>query len=104
MSSYSQFGSDSEENYGTDTNFQANYRLTTAFVDAHKGPFLTSNRIWIGGYGDYQTDDSDYDALLTSEGIVHTTETPTQMAHEWNSGWVPIAMAALYQDSLNLGS
>ena len=102
MSSYSQFGSDSEASYGTDANFQANYRLTTAFVDAHKGPFLASNRIWIGGYGLYQTDDSDYDALLTSEGIAHTTETPTAMVHTWTSGWVPIALAALYQDSLNL--
>jgi hypothetical protein len=102
MSSYAGFGADSEAGYGTDANFQANYRLTTAFVDAHKAPFLNQNRIWIGGYADYQADDTDYDALLTSEGIAHTTETPTSMAHRWDSGWVPIAMAALYQDSLNL--
>jgi hypothetical protein len=37
-------------NYGTDANFQANYRLTDAFLDAHKTPFLTSNRIFISGY------------------------------------------------------
>jgi len=24
------------------------------------------------------------------------------MAHRWDSGWVPIALAALYQDSANL--
>ena len=41
MSSYDQFGADSAAGYGTDANFQANYRLTTGFVDAHKGPFLT---------------------------------------------------------------
>jgi Putative esterase len=104
MSSYAGFGADSEAGYGTDANFQANYRLTTAFVDAHKAPFLNQNRIWIGGYADYQADDTDYAALLTSEGIAHTTETPTSMAHRWDSGWVPIAMAALYQDSLNLSS
>jgi S-formylglutathione hydrolase FrmB len=104
MSSYAGFGADSEAGYGTDANFQANYRLTTAFVDAHKAPFLSQNRIWIGGYADYQPDDTDYAALLTSEGIAHTTETPTSMAHRWDSGWVPIAMAALYQDSLNLPS
>ena len=104
MSAYDSFGSDSEANYGTDANFQANYRLTRAFVDAHKAPFLTSNRIWIGGFGMYQTDDSDYDALLTSEGIAHLTETPTQMAHRWDSGWVPLALAGLYQDSLRLES
>jgi hypothetical protein len=102
MSSYDQFGANSAANYGTDANFQANYRLTQAFVDAHKGPFLTSNRIWIGGYGLYQTDDSDYNNLLTAEGIQHLTETPTQMAHTWDSGWVPLAMAGLYQDSLNI--
>jgi len=103
MSSYDQSGGDSAANYGTDANFQAYYRLTTTFVAAHKGSFRTSNRIWIGGYQFFQTDVSDYDALLTSEGIAHSTETPPQdMAHRWDSGWVPIALAALYQDSLDL--
>jgi hypothetical protein len=102
MNAYDQFGSSSANEYGTDANFQANYRLTQAFVDAHKAPFLTSNRIWIGGYSAFQTDMSDYDALLTSEGILHTTETPTLIAHRWDSGWVPIALAALHQDSGNL--
>ena len=50
MSAYDQFGSSSADSYGTDANFQANYRLTPAFVDAHKAPFLSNNRIWIGGY------------------------------------------------------
>jgi hypothetical protein len=100
-SSYDQFGDDSAANYGTDANFQANYRLTEAFLHAHRTPFLTSNRIWIGGYGLFQTDDSDYDALLTSEGMAHSTETPQYMAHRWDSGWVSIGLAALYQDSLD---
>jgi hypothetical protein len=102
MSSYDQFGSSSASDYGTDANFQANYRLTSAFLDAHKGPFVTSNRIWIGGYSVFQTDMSDYDALLTSKGILHSTETPTVMTHRWDSGWIPIALAALHQDSANL--
>ncbi len=101
ISSYDQYG-DSAAGYGTDANFQANYRLTTAFVDARKGPFLSNNRIWIGGYSLYQNDVSDYDSLLTSEGIAHSTETPQSMAHRWDSGWVPIALAALHQDSINL--
>jgi K+-transporting ATPase c subunit len=104
MSSYNSLGADSASNYGTDANFQSNYRLTQAFVDAHKAPFLSSNRIWIGGYSEYQPDMTDYGALLTSEGIAHSTETPQQMDHAWGSGWVPIALAALYQDSTNLGS
>jgi hypothetical protein len=101
MSSYDQFGSNSAANYGTDANFQANYRLSTGFVDARKGPFLSNNRIWIGGYNLYQTDDSNYNALLTSEQIVHSSLMQPYPAHSWDSGWVPAAMAALYQDSIN---
>jgi hypothetical protein len=70
MSSFDQFGSNSASNYRTDANFQANYRLTTAFVDVHKEPFLINNRIWIGGYNLYSTDDPDYNNLPTSEAIV----------------------------------
>ena len=60
------------DNYGTEANFQSNYRLTPAFVDAHKAPFTTNNRIWIGGYDFFRQDVVDYDALLTAEGIQHT--------------------------------
>ena len=45
---------------------------------------------------------ADYDALLTSEGIAHITETPTPVAHSWDSGWLPLAMTALEQMSLNV--
>ena len=89
-------------NYGTDANFQANYRLTPIFLEAHKLPFISNNRIWIGGYQGFETDISDYDALLNSVGIAHTTGTPTLMPHRWDSGWVQIALAALSQDSQNL--
>jgi len=103
MTSYDQYG-DSATSYGSDANFQANYRLTQAFMTAHKAPFVTNNRIWIGGYQAFQSDMTDYDALLSSLGIQHSTETPTVMAHRWDSGWVPIAPAALYRDSTNLHS
>src|SRR5215469_1701437 len=104
MSSYDEVCCNSAQNYGTDANFQANYRLTAAFLNAHRAPFLTSDRIWIGGYGVFQTDMSDYDALLSSVGIAHLTETPQPMAHRWDSGWVLLALAGLEQDSTNLGS
>jgi hypothetical protein len=101
MATYDGLGSDPAANYGTDANYQANYRLTSAFVDKYEGPFLSSNRIWIGGYSLYQTDVSDYGALLTAAGIKYSVETPPQlMTHRWDSGWMPLAMAALYQDSL----
>ena len=99
MTSYDQLGSDPAANYGTDANYQANYALTNAFLNAHKAPFLTNNRIWIGGYFYYEYDVGDYDARLTSEGIAHTMGPSVQMTHNWGSGWVPEALAALYQDS-----
>ena len=99
MATYDAFGSSSADQYGTDANFQANYRLTGAFLSAHDAPFLTNDRIWIGGYNTFETDVDDYDALLTSEGILHTTETPQEMAHRWDSGWVPIALSAVSQEA-----
>ena len=102
MSAYDQYGTNSSASYGTDANFQANYRLTAAFLAAHAAPFKTNNRIWIGGYQLFQQDMADYDALLTAQGIRHTTETPTAMAHAWDSGWVPTALSALSAESANL--
>ena len=101
MSSYGQYGN-SASGYGTQANFAANYELTASFVDAHKAPFLTYNRIWIGGYSVFQADISDYDALLTTEGMAHTMGPSQLTAHRWDSGWVPAALAALHQDSINL--
>ena len=97
-------GGGSAGNYGTDASFQANYRLSASFLSAHKGSFTSANRIWIGGYSAFGQDMTDYDALLTQQGIAHTTETPTSMAHRWDSGWVPQALAALETDSQALGS
>jgi Putative esterase len=102
MTSYDEYGGNPVTSYGTNANFQANYELSPAFLAAHAAPFTTSNRIWIGGYGAFQADDANYDTLLTAEGIKHTTETPTLMTHRWDSGWVPLALGALYQDSINL--
>jgi hypothetical protein len=100
MSSYNQNGA--SPSYGTQANFASNYQLTRSFVDARKAPFLTNNRIWIGGYNVFKTDVSDYDALLKSEGIIHTMGPSQLIAHRWDSGWVPAALSALYQDSLSL--
>ena len=100
MSSYTQYAT--AQAYGTQANFAANYQLSATFLSAHRSPFLTSNRIWISGGSLYPTDDSNYDSLLTSEGIVHTMAPAQDVAHTWTSGWMPAAVAALYQDSLTL--
>jgi hypothetical protein len=104
MRSYDQYGPSSTHCYGTEQSFQANYRLTPAFVNAHKAPFIHRDRIWIGGYAAFQTDVSDYDALLTSHGIAHMTERPQATAHSWGSGWMPLALAALRQEGLRLSA
>jgi len=100
MSSYTQYGADG--NYGSDANFQSNYRLTATFLDAHKTPFLTQDRIWIEGYAAFQLDVEDFDALLTSKGMAHTTPPEVQRTHSWDSGWVSDALAGLHQESVAL--
>jgi Putative esterase len=102
MSSYDEYGADPAASYGTNTNFQANYRLTPAFVHAHKGQFLTTTRIWIGGNRSFPADMSNYARLLTKEGIRYTRQAPASMSHNWTSGWVPVALAALRHDSMKL--
>ena len=101
ISTYDQYAPGSTANYGTDANFQVNYRLTAGFLAAHAAPFISNNRIWIGGFSAFPQDVTDYDALLTSEGMLHTLGTPQALVHSWDSGWVPNALAGLYQDSLD---
>jgi hypothetical protein len=104
FTAFDQFG-DSASNYGTDANFQANYRMTNAFLDAHKTPFLTSNRIFISGYALYPTEVAGLDAVLTSKGMLHTYPTPVSASeHSWDAGWVPQAVDGLYQNSIDLGN
>ena len=102
MSSYDQYGSDPAASYGTQANFQANYRLTPAFVHARRGQFQTRNRIWIGGNREFPAYMSSYASLLTKEGILYTRQAPQSMSHTWTSGWLPIALAALRHDSVKL--
>jgi len=102
MSSYDQYGPDPAASYGTQANFQANYRLTPAFVHAHRGQFQTRTRIWIGGNREFPADMSNYASLLTKEEILYTRQAPQSMSHSWTSGWVPIALAALRHDSMRL--
>ena len=84
------------QNYGTDTNFQNNYRLTDTFIDTWKAPFTTEDRIWISEGPAFQTDVADFDALLTSQGVLHTLLTQTNDAHSWFGGWLSDAVAGLY--------
>ena len=101
MATYDGLGSDPAANYGTDANYQANYRLTGAFVDGLRGAVPE------------QQPDLDRRVLAVPDrrlrlrraadrgGHQYSVETPQHMSHRWDSGWMPLAMAALYQDSLN---
>jgi hypothetical protein len=94
MTSYTDFGADN--NYGTDANFQANYRLTGNSIDTWKAPFTTQDRIWISGYDVFGSQVSDFDTLLSSHGVLHTLFPQTYDAHSWSGGWLSDAVAGLY--------
>ena len=96
MAAYNDFGSSSSGNYGTDTNFQNNYRMTGTFIDTWKVPFTTEDRILISEGRLFQTQVADFDALLTSHGVEHTLLTQTSDAHSWPGGWLSDAVAGLY--------
>jgi Tryptophan-rich Synechocystis species C-terminal domain/Putative esterase len=94
MASYTDYAAG--QNYGTDANFQTNYRLTNNFINTWKAPFTTDNRIWISGYDVFGSDVSDFDSLLTADGVLHTLGTQSFDAHNWSSGWLSGAVAGLY--------
>jgi S-formylglutathione hydrolase FrmB len=96
MTAYDSYGSSSSGDYGTDANFQNNYRMTGTFLDAWKAPFTTEDRIWISGSDVFQAQVADFDALLTSHGVAHTLSPQTDDAHTWSGGWLSNAIAGLY--------
>jgi len=104
ISTFDQFGASSADNYGTDANFQAKYRLTRRFVATHRAPFAKHKRIWIGGGNVFAKDVASYDALLRSLGIAHTTAMRQSIAHRWDSGWVPGALQVLSRESAGLSA
>jgi hypothetical protein len=97
MSSYGEYGAGID--FGTNANFTSHYELSQSFLQAHRGPFLKRNRIWIGGYRVFRKDITDYDALMTSLGIKHTTGPLKRARHYWDRSWVVQALAALSKDS-----
>jgi hypothetical protein len=96
IATYDALGSSTAHNYGTDANFQDNYRLSETFIDANKAPFATENRVLISEGPALGSQVADFDALLTSQGVLHTLLTQTQDAHNWLSGWLPGDVAGLY--------
>jgi hypothetical protein len=96
MANFNDFGSSSSENYGTDANFQNNYRMTGAFIDARKTPFTAADRVLISEGPVFTSGVADFDALLTSHGVLHTLLTQTQDPHTWSGGWLSSDVAGLF--------
>jgi hypothetical protein len=104
MTSYNQLGTSPQTAYGTNANYLSNYQLNQAFVNQYATPFTHAKRIWIGSYYYFEYDvTSFYAPELSNAGIQYDQQGPTQMAHRWDSGWVPSALAALAADASALG-
>jgi chemotaxis methyl-accepting protein methylase len=96
MAAYDDFGTSSSRNYGTDTNFQNNYRLTNSFIGTWKAPFTTAERIWISEGPTFQTHVANFSALLRSQGVSHTHSFQVNDAHTWSGGWLSDAVSGLF--------
>ena len=105
MATYSQFGSSSGADYGTESNFQSNYRMSDTFLDTWKAPFTTEDRIWISEGPVFQDQVAAFDALLTSHGVSHSlSSTQTNDPHTWSGGWLSNTVAGLYGLEHNLNN
>jgi hypothetical protein len=86
--------------YGTSGNFTANYELDPANLATWKNAanFGSVNRLWVGGYADFQGDVTAYHSTLTTAGILHAYALVPANSHMWAPapGWVGPALAALF--------
>lgn len=88
-------------NYGTGSPgtawFQAQYELSPANLAAWAAaaPTLTTaERLWIGGYADFQTDLEWYTGTgLPGAGILAASSWMVAESHAWHSDWVAAAVA-----------
>lgn len=99
MSAHDEFGQGSAACYGTDENFQSNYRLTRQFVDARRTPFRRACRIWIGRGPVFMKSVSRYESILAAADVRCAAATIPDSPHRWDGGWLPAAMAALRECS-----
>jgi hypothetical protein len=102
MSAYDEYGPGPAACYGTDANFQANYRLTRQFVDARRTPFLQNRRIWIGRGPVFTDNVSRYDSILAAAGLCYAAGTALDSPHRWDGGWLPAALDGLRRCSTEL--
>jgi hypothetical protein len=85
-------------NYGTDTNFQNNYRLTADWIAARKGSFQTAMRQWLSR--DYALDLDQVLAFkerLQADYVQYLMTGGATRIHSWTSGWLREAVAGLQE-------
>lgn len=89
--------SDNPDPYGTQANFDNNYKLTSSFIAAHAAPFQLGQRLWISGdQVEFQAMVQNFASRLDAAGVPYVyTNTGVAMSHRWDSGWVPRAIAGL---------
>jgi hypothetical protein len=92
------------DNYGSEANFQSNYRLTGAFIAARKTPFQTARRLWLSHdevtfFGDptFLEEVDAFAARLQTNGVQFLRTGGAQRTHSWTSGWLPEAVASLQE-------
>ncbi len=103
MSSYDQLRTSPANRLWHRSKLLDNYELTQAFVTAHRASVLDPEPHLAGGLLLYPYDMNDYESRSDISGCrLYGRANDTGSAHRWDSGWVPAAMAALYQDSLSL--
>jgi hypothetical protein len=91
------------DNYGTDSNFQNNYRLTNDWIAARKLPFQTSTRLWLSadyvtyfGIPTYRDEVLAFAERLDANGVQFLLAGGASRTHSWTSGWLLEAVADLH--------
>ena len=95
---------DMVDNYGTEANFQSNYRLTDAWIAARKTPFQTATRLWLShdvvsfdGSPTYLQEVDAFAGRLQAQGVQFLRTGGATRGHSWTSGWLPEAVASLQE-------
>jgi Putative esterase len=91
------------DNYGTENNFQNNYRLTADFVSAHKEQFRAATRLWLSldfathrGKPTFGEQMSALTRRFRDQGVQYMLGRRAERIHTWGSGWLPHGIAALH--------
>ena len=97
---YSGTGTVITSSYGMDGNYGNaayvdGFTFTSAYLDTYKAPFQARKRIWIGGHQSFASDITAAHTAFNGKSMLHDQQTDRTREHEWQSGWLPDALASL---------